>query len=68
MRKPMTRSFDQPRRDAKAPRVRWRMENGADPNDGALLYHATGFDHIEWLRLLPAHGISDTEVAEQAPA
>ncbi|KAJ54907.1 ankyrin [Actibacterium mucosum KCTC 23349] len=34
----------------------WLLENGADPNDGESLYHATELGHHEGLRLLLKHG------------
>ena len=35
---------------------RWLLEQGADPNDGESLYHATELGHHEGLRMLLAHG------------
>ena len=35
---------------------RWLLEQGADPNDGESLYHATELGHHEGLRLLLSHG------------
>ena len=35
---------------------RWLLENGANPNDGESLYHATELGHHQGLRLLLAHG------------
>ncbi|MFQ6546590.1 ankyrin repeat domain-containing protein [Aestuariibius sp. 2305UL40-4] len=35
---------------------RWLLENGANPNDGESLYHATELGHHEGLRMLLAHG------------
>ncbi|MEM8823370.1 MAG: ankyrin repeat domain-containing protein [Pseudomonadota bacterium] len=34
----------------------WLLENGANPNDGESLYHATELGHHEGLRMLLAHG------------
>ena len=34
----------------------WLLENGANPNDGESLYHATELGHADGLRLLLAHG------------
>lgn len=34
----------------------WLLDNGADPNDGETLYHATELGHHGGLRLLLAHG------------
>ncbi|WP_372833485.1 ankyrin repeat domain-containing protein [Puniceibacterium confluentis] len=36
--------------------ARWLLEQGADPNDGESLYHATELGHHDGLRLLLAHG------------
>jgi len=36
--------------------ARWLLENGADPNDGESLYHATELGHHEGLDMLLAHG------------
>lgn len=36
--------------------AQWLLENGADPNDGESLYHATELGHADGLRLLLAHG------------
>lgn len=38
------------------PMVRWLLEQGADPDDGESLYHATELGHREGLRMLLAHG------------
>ncbi|MBN9885806.1 ankyrin repeat domain-containing protein [Salipiger abyssi] len=38
------------------PMVRWLLEQGADPDDGESLYHATELGHHEGLRMLLAHG------------
>lgn len=38
------------------PLARWLLENGANPNDGESLYHATEPGHHEGLDLLLAHG------------
>ncbi|MEM9271275.1 MAG: ankyrin repeat domain-containing protein, partial [Pseudomonadota bacterium] len=35
---------------------RWLLEQGADPNDGESLYHATELGHHEGLQMLLAHG------------
>ncbi|MGZ2256003.1 ankyrin repeat domain-containing protein [Roseobacter sp. A03A-229] len=35
---------------------RWLLEQGADPNDGESLYHATELGHHEGLRMLLEHG------------
>lgn len=35
---------------------RWLLENGANPNDGESLYHATELGHHEGLKMLLAHG------------
>lgn len=35
---------------------RWLLEQGADPNDGESLYHATELGHHEGLKMLLAHG------------
>lgn len=35
---------------------RWLLENGANPNDGESLYHATELGHHEGLRMLLDHG------------
>ncbi len=35
---------------------KWLLENGANPNDGESLYHATELGHQEGLRMLLAHG------------
>ncbi|SNS18296.1 ankyrin repeat domain-containing protein [Tropicimonas sediminicola] len=34
----------------------WLLEQGADPNDGESLYHATELGHHQGLKLLLAHG------------
>ena len=34
----------------------WLLENGANPDDGESLYHATELGHHEGLRMLLAHG------------
>ncbi|AKS47360.1 Ankyrin repeat-containing protein [Octadecabacter temperatus] len=34
----------------------WLLENGANPNDGESLYHATELGHADGLRLLLTHG------------
>lgn len=34
----------------------WLLENGADPNDGESLYHATELGHADGLSLLLKHG------------
>ena len=34
----------------------WLLQNGADPDDGESLYHATELDHHKGLDLLLAHG------------
>lgn len=36
--------------------AKWLLENGADPNDGESLYHATELGHAEGVKLLLAHG------------
>ncbi|QIE46841.1 hypothetical protein G5B38_15655 [Pseudohalocynthiibacter aestuariivivens] len=38
------------------PLARWLLEQGADPNDGESLYHATELGHCEGLEMLLAHG------------
>jgi ankyrin repeat protein len=38
----------------------WLLENGADPNDGESLYHATELGHAEGVKLLLAHGCDPT--------
>lgn len=38
------------------PLGRWMLENGANPNDGESLYHATELGHHEGLEMLLAHG------------
>ena len=38
------------------PLARWLLEQGANPNDGESLYHATELGHAEGVRLLLAHG------------
>lgn len=35
---------------------KWLLENGADPNDGESLYHATELGHHDGLRMLLDHG------------
>lgn len=35
---------------------RWLLENGADPNDGESLYHATELGHHDGLSMLLEHG------------
>ena len=35
---------------------RWLLENGANPNDGESLYHATELGHHEGLKMLLEHG------------
>ncbi|WP_299723404.1 ankyrin repeat domain-containing protein [uncultured Tateyamaria sp.] len=35
---------------------RWMLENGADPNDGESLYHATELGHHDGLEMLLSHG------------
>ncbi|SMY06746.1 ankyrin repeat domain-containing protein [Flavimaricola marinus] len=36
--------------------ARWLLEQGADPNDGESLYHATELPHADGVRLLLDHG------------
>jgi len=36
--------------------AQWLLENGANPNDGEALYHATELGHLDGLRLLLKHG------------
>ena len=38
------------------PLARWLLGQGANPDDGESLYHATELDHLEGLALLLAHG------------
>ena len=38
------------------PLGRWMLENGANPNDGESLYHATELGHHEGLKMLLSHG------------
>lgn len=35
---------------------RWLLDNGANPNDGESLYHATEIGHADGLRILLQHG------------
>lgn len=37
--------------------AKWLLENGADPNDGESLYHATELGHHEGIDMLIAHGV-----------
>ncbi len=39
---------------------RWLLENGANPNDGVLLYHATELGHHDGLKLLLEFGADPT--------
>jgi len=38
--------------------ARWLLEQGADPDDGESLYHATELPDLEGVRLLMAHGVN----------
>ena len=42
------------------PLAQWLLENGANPNDGESLYHATEIGHADGLRLLLSHGATPT--------
>lgn len=37
--------------------AKWLLENGANPNDGESLYHATELGHHDGLDMLIAHGV-----------
>lgn len=42
------------------PLAAWLLDNGATPNDGKSLYHATELGHAEGVKLLLAHGADPT--------